>query len=216
MFEKIEINSKRWFDLTPLLNEEFRNIDGYEGLYQISNYGRIKSGLRYVKLGNNNKKIPEKILKMSFNVYGYCHTTISNKNKRKLVYSHIEVGKKFLPNVDNKPTINHKDGNKKNNCVDNLEWATYSEQLYHAYNNNLRIKPFGEINTMYGKSGKKHHRSKPILQYDLHGNFIKEWENAYEIKRQLGIAQGNINQCCLGKRKKAHNYIWKYKKIEGK
>ena len=205
MFEQVEVNSERWFDITPFKNEEFRDIQDYEGMYQVSNYGRVKS------IRNN------KILKTSPNTYNYFGTTLSNNGNRKQVYLHIEVAKAFIPNPLNKPTINHEDGNKKNNRIDNLSWATYSEQLNHSYKNDLRKKPLGKLNPMYKKTGKKHHKSKPIYQYDLDGNFLREWENAYEIKRQLGIAQGNINQCCLGKTRKSHNYIWKYKlEKEGK
>lgn len=98
----------------------------------------------------------------------------------------------------------------QNNCVDNLEWATNSEQTRHAYNNNLRKKPCKELNNMFGKYGSKHHRSKKVYQYDLDGNLIKVWENAYEIKRELNYSQSEINKCCLNKKDKAYNYMWKY------
>lgn len=198
--ENVEVNSKRWFNLTSLLNEEFKDINGYEGLYQVSNYGRIKS------IRNNI------ILKTVPNTYGYPTVVLSNAKKKKTLTIHIAVAKAFIQNWEMKPTVNHKDGNKNNNIVENLEWATYSDQLKHSYTNHLREKPFGKLNTMYGKYGKDNPRSKPILQYDLDGNFIKEWENAYEIRRKLGYWQNAIYQCCLGRRKAAYKYIWKYKK----
>lgn len=153
--EKIEINSERWFDLTPLLNEEFKSINGFDGIYEISNYGRIKSNERYMMLGDNKIKIKTKILKLSTNIYGYYNATITNGKNKKQIYPHIEVAKMFIKNPNNKKTVNHKNGNKTDNRVCNLEWATHSEQLRHAYKLGLREKPFGIKNPMYRRKIEK-------------------------------------------------------------
>ena len=115
-----------------------------------------------------------------------------------------------MPNPENKPTVNHIDGDKSNNNIKNLEWATYSEQSKHLYKIGLKSKPYQELNPMFKKYGKLHHKSKPVIQYDLDGNFIKKWENSYEVQREYGYRQSNISECCLGKRKTAYKYKWKY------
>lgn len=209
-FENIEINSERWFDLTPLLNEEFKDIEDFEELYEISNYGRIKSNERYVMLGNNKIKTKTKILKLHPNIYGYYSATINNKKKRKQTYSHIEVAKTFIPNSENKKTVNHTNGNKMDNRVCNLQWATHSEQLLHAYNLGLREKPYGSKNTMYGKKGIDNHLSRTVYQCNLDGKVIKTWGNAYEASKELKIWQTGINRCCLGKTKQYKGFVWKY------
>lgn len=184
------------------MNKEiWKDIEGYEGLYQVSNFGNVKS------------LITNKIIKPSPNTYGYLNLCLFKNGRKKQITVHKLVAEAFIPNIENKPTVNHEDGNKNNNCVDNLSWATYSEQIKHAYDHNLRKKPYGKCNNMYGKYGNKHHRSKKVYQYNLNGNFIKEWQNAYEIKRELGYSQGEINKCCLNKKNSAYNYLWKYKEV---
>lgn len=130
-------------------NEIWKDIPGYEGLYQASNLGRIKSLNRKFYYGSKQKIIKEKIKKQCEtakrnNKKGYlCTRLLNSNNKSKAEYVHILVAKTFLKNDENKPTVNHKDGNKFNNCVDNLEWNTYSENNKHAVNNGLREKYIG-------------------------------------------------------------------------
>ena len=202
-------NSDEWLSLKLLPYEEFKDIEGYEGLYQISNYGRVKSLERFYYLGNNKIKTKEKILKISKNSHGYSHIQLSKKTP-KTMCTHTLVANHFIINVENKPTINHIDGNKQNNRVDNLEWATHSEQEFHAYKNNLRYKKFGSKNSMYGKKGENHHLSKPLVQKDLCGNIIKKWENSYEVVRILGYTQSGVSACCRGKTKTYKGYVWEY------
>ena len=125
-YEEVEVNSKRWFDLTSLLNEEFRDIKGFEGFYQISNYGRVKSLSRLHK--NNGKGYISKdlILCSSKNIWGYMQYHFSKDNKAKTKTAHRLIMETFVPNPNNYPCINHKDGNKQNNSLENLEWCTYS------------------------------------------------------------------------------------------
>lgn len=115
------------------MKEIWKDIEGYEGLYKISNYGRVKSIPR-----NGTQVKTEKILKRIITDCNYVVAVLSKENKIKRILVHRLVAKAFIPNPENKPCINHKDGNKHNNCVDNLEWCTYSENLKHAFANNLR------------------------------------------------------------------------------
>ena len=104
------------------MNEIWKDIDGYEGLYKVSNLGRIKS------LGNDKNR-KEKILKTGKNKFGYLHVILCKEGKVTTFRVQRLVANAFIPNPENKPEVNHIDENKENNCVWNLEWCT------HQYNN---------------------------------------------------------------------------------
>ena len=125
-------------DYKDLPSEEWRDVVGYEGLYQVSNLGRVKSF----------KKDKAKILKSNPGIGGYLRVVLCKDFKNKNRFVHVLVAKAFIPNPDNKPQVNHIDGDKTNNRVENLEWMTCSENIHHAFANGLR------------KSGCKHFRAK--------------------------------------------------------
>ena len=164
------------------MNEIYKDIPGYEGLYQISNLGNVKSLKRNKILAKNN------------NGNGYLYACLSKDGQAKNYYIHRLVSQAFIPNPDNKPEVNHKDENKENNCVENLEWVTSKE------------------NTNYGSRTKRASENcqKPINQYDLQGNFIKSWAGGTEIENVTGFARSNISKCCSGKYKTAYGYKWQY------
>ena len=163
------------------MDEIWRDIDGYEGLYQISNKGRVKS-LKYGK---------ERILKPILKSLGYYSIILCNYGVMKQFQLHRLVAQAFIPNPNKLPEINHRDENNKNNCVENLEWCN------RRYNIN------------YGTRNER--VSKKILQYSRSGDFIREWKSAAEVKRVLDINNSNIIQCCKGKRKSSGGFIWIYK-----
>ena len=169
------------------MNEIWKDIDGYEGLYQVSNLGRVKS-LNYLHTGK------ERNLKPGTDGSGYRFVGLYKNGKTRLFYIHRLVAKAFIPNPDGKLEVNHKDENKTNNCVDNLEWMTRQE------NNN-----YGTRNERVSKS-----LSKSVFQYSLDGEFIRKWPSTIQIERDLGFSIGNISQCCNGKLKSAYGYIWKF------
>ena len=181
--------------------EVWRDIKGYEGLYQISNWGRVKS------LPRKYAQKTEKILKNCKNGSGYYLVVLNKNGESKNHHIHRLVAEAFIHNPDNLPIINHKNGNKLNNSVENLEWCTYSHNTLESY----RLNPRETYSPSRGKFGKDHHNSKKVLQYDLNGNFIREWECAREIQRRLNIHVGNISSCLNGKRKTTGGYIWKFK-----
>ena len=110
------------------MEEIWKDIEGYEGIYQVSNLGRVRSLDR--KVWNYTKK--GRILKSHSNGHGYQNVSLHNKNKiEKHAYIHILVAKAFIPNPENKKEVNHKDFNKENNCADNLEWVTREENKKH-------------------------------------------------------------------------------------
>ena len=118
--------------IEDLDGESWKWIRGYEGIYKISNYGRIKSFPR----NGTIKKV--KILRPGFNKFGYLIITLSKNDKCKYFRIHRLVAEAFIQNPENKPEVNHKDGNKFNNYYENLEWTTSTENQKHAYNTGLR------------------------------------------------------------------------------
>ena len=163
--------------------EEFRDIPGYEGLYEVSNLGRVRS------------LETERILKPSKNTWGYLFVSLYKNGIKKAVRIHRLVALAFIPNPDNLPCINHKDEDKTNNTVDNLEWCD------DKYNAN-----YGTRNERIAEKTRK-----PVLQFDLLGNFIREWPSITKVEEETGIWQTHISKCCLGLRHTAGGYLWKYK-----
>ena len=116
-------------------NEEWKDLADYEGLYQISTYGRVKSLHRQVKNGDGEITVNERILGWHFTEQNYATVMLSNNGKYKNCKVHRLVASTFIPIIKGKDVINHKDGNKMNNIVDNLEWVTTNENIAHALNN---------------------------------------------------------------------------------
>lgn len=188
-YEKVEINSERWFDLTPLLNEEFRDIPNYKGQYQVSNYGRYKS---FIKC-NSHPKVP-RIMKVQHNHKGYLTVKLFDK----YLTCHRAVAQAFIPNPNNLPQVNHKDLNKENPKVYNLEWCTNAENQKHLWENGNRDK-----NCMINVTSIK------TVQYDLKMNKIASFKSASEASRTTGISQTGISQCCRNKGE-IRGYIFRY------
>lgn len=134
------------------LKEEWKPIKGYEGLYEINNFGEVKALVRIKNCNRGYGKIKEHIMKQTNCRSAYYRVPLTNRNHIKKYYLvHRLVAMTFISNPDNFKDVNHKDGNKLNNRVDNLEWCTRSYNLYHAYNNGLRptIKQLcGELETL--------------------------------------------------------------------
>lgn len=157
------------------MNEILKQIKDYPD-YAISNLGNVYS----YKNG--------KVVKLSplITKGGYLFIVLYKNGERKYYLIHRLVAEAFLPNPNNYPQVNHKDENKQNNNVENLEWCT------------------AQYNTEYSKA-------KQVEQYDLSGNLIKTWKSLMEIQRQLGYLISTISKCCNGIYKQAYGYIWKYK-----
>ena len=163
----------------------------YEG-YEVSNFGRVRS-LNY----NRTNKIRE--LKSYTNKFGYLRTYLRKDNVTKYIFVHRLVANVFIPNPLNLSQVNHKDENKTNNNVENLEWCTCT------YNIN-----YGSRNEKSAKTNTNGKKSKKVLQFSLTGEFIREWPSTMECGRN-GFIQGNVAACCRGQYKKHKGYIWRYK-----
>ena len=184
------------------IKEEWRPVKGYEGLYEVSNLGRVKTLQRVYHCGNHHsyRMVDEHIMKPVKIKGGYLRIALSNGCKRSSHLIHRLVAEAFIQNPDNLPTINHKDCNPSNNFVDNLEWC--SQQYNNRYGD--RIEKVRKKTLNHPK------RSKIVLQFNLEGEYINKFLSANEVQRQLGYLQSNISGCCLGKKKTAYGFIWKY------
>ena len=163
-----------------MTEEVWRDVKGYEGLYQVSNMGRVKS-LKWNK---------ERFLKPGMDKDGYLLVTLCAGGKPKTLKVHRLVCEAFHENPDNKPQVNHINEDKADNRVCNLEWCTCKQNINHG-SRNERV-------------------SKPVGQYSLDGKLIKLWPSTIEVQRQAGFSQGNISQAANGKYKQAYGCIWKY------
>ncbi|MBQ3414509.1 MAG: HNH endonuclease [Clostridia bacterium] len=196
------------------MKEIWKSIENYP-YYQISNFGRVRSLDKYVKHYKSRCGFALRkgmILKTKYDKDSYYTICLRNNGIAKTLKVHRLVAQAFIPNPNKLPIVNHKDENKSNNFVwinddgsvdlekSNLEWCT------QEYNNNYNFRQ-----QRISRETIKKKLSKPILQYDMKGNFLKEWPSGIEIQRQLGFSQANISRCCLGKSNYAYLYKWKYK-----
>ena len=183
-------------------NEVWKDIVGYEGLYQVSNLGIVKSLKRKVYAGRNRMRWQyERILSNNkTNGNGYIVVSLNKESKSKNKYVHRLVAEAFLENPNNYKYINHKDQNTFNNNVNNLEFCTAQ------YNSTYR--------DAHIKRGLKHRNnlvnSKKVYQLDENENIIKEFPSMAEANRQLGTNHTSIYACINGKQKHAFGYKWKY------
>lgn len=170
--------------------EIWKDIEKFRGLYKISNLGNVKS------LVSNKILSPAIIAYRDNKKTGYYVVNL----KGKLYYIHRLVAETFIPNFNNLPQVNHKDGNKKNNCVENLEWCTNSENIKHAYKNGLMVA-----------HAPKSRKVKSVKQIDKYTNeIIREWNSIIEAAKSLNIGKTCISGCCRNKQKTAGGYVWKF------
>lgn len=198
MLLRIGTQEGQWIGKIKKMNEVWKDIQGYEGKYQVSNLGRVKSLARYRKNNGNSQTFQEeRILKQSINNCGYCIVELSFEGKRKRYSVHRLVANAFVKNDEGKEQVNHKDENKQNNYADNLEWCTCKE------------------NTNYGSHNKRMAITKgtAVVRIDENGN-CKEFYGISEAARQNKIPQSCISECLSGKTKKAGGYYWRKKAIE--
>lgn len=183
------------------VKEIWEDIAGFENHYQVSNYGRVKSLTRKTKHWRGGlRSLKGKIIKIIKIRKGYCYVSLKTNTNTKIV--HRLVAEAFIDNPENKPCVNHKDGDKWNNHVSNLEWVTYSENEKHSY------KVLGKKPNLNGL-GKTPHNAKKIRQY-LKGKFIKEYPTATEAARSIGSRQSTVSACANGIYKSCKGFQFRY------
>lgn len=189
------------------MQEVWKDIPDYEGLYQVSNLGRIKS---LEKKDKWDRIYEEKILKphKQHPKKGnqYVSIYLSKNGIKKRFFIHRLVMMCFSEQYDEKLQVNHKDGNKENNKLINLEWCTQSENIKHSYKVLGRKKPIG----LKGVVGYANKTSKAVIQYDKFGNIVNKYGSANQASLITGIDYSTIKQVCRGVGKTAGGYIWKY------
>lgn len=172
----------RCLDVT---REIWKDIEGYEGSYQVSNLGRVKT------LGR--RRVRESIMKTE--IYkGYDRISLSKNNKSKHYFVHRLVAAAFISNPNNLPCVNHKDENPSNNNANNLEWCT---QHYNLCYGNRRQKVIEK-------------ERKAVNQYDKNGNLIMVHYSIQQAARNICKNAGPICRCCKGKQAYAYDYKWSY------
>lgn len=188
--------------LENLPNEEWRDVVGYEGLYKVSNLGRVKMLERKVLANKSIKTIKEHLIKQIKSPKGYLFVDLWTKNKNKRVGVHICVLMSFCPTNNSSLECNHINENRDDNRIENLEWLTHKENLN------------------YGNRTQKHKQallnhpkmSKGVILCDKKGNVIKEYPSMREVIRELHIGGKTLKDCCDGIREYKNGLTFKYKK----
>lgn len=186
------------------MQEIWKEIPGWEGFYEASNLGEIRS-IRRVVTRPNGRPLPvnSKILSQATNKYGYKAVVLCRHGVMKTMAVHRLIAMTFIPNDCNYPTVNHKNEVKSDNRAENLEWCTL------AYN--IR---YGTCQARRAQKVKKNNpkTSRPVIMMDLSGGALQEFPSLMEAQRQTGVKNQNIWECCAGGRSKtAGGYKWKFK-----
>lgn len=182
------------------MREIWKDIPGYEGFYQASSFGNIRSRYRVLK--------PQQCTN------GYLFVCLSVRGKVSQHRVHRLVAMTFIDNPNNYPEVNHIDEDKTNNNISNLEWiSVYLNRMHGTRNKRAHSHGVcrGEKNPMYGRLGAANPLSKAIIQLDFNGNIVGEYAGIKEAARMTGANASSISRAAKGKIKSTHGYVWKYK-----
>ncbi len=197
-----------WREQRLSKKEEWKDIEGYEGLYEISSFGNVKS-LNYRRTWKEENIKPSKC-------NGYCHILLHKNTIKKTKKIHRLVSIAFIQNVYNKLEVNHINWIKTDNRVENLEWCTRSENNKHAWDTWLnKVSESNNFKTnnprpTKWKFWKDNPNSKPVNQYTKGWELIREWLSVVDIKRELWINYWNISSCLRWRYKSAGWFLFKY------
>lgn len=197
------------------MEEVWKTIEGFDGKYEVSNLGRIRSLTRRVRCGGGFRLNYGHILKTTV-VYrkNIAYRSISlwdSVDGQKTVLVHKLVAKAFLNNPENKPCVDHIYGSEFGDAVWNLRWCTQKENMsFELARMHCSKSKQGEKHPRYGKFGADNPCSKAVLQFSLKGNVIQKYNSVTEASNCTGINLGHLAACCRGKQKTAGGYIWEY------
>lgn len=178
------------------------DINGYEGLYQVSDKGNVRSVDRYVSSKNNSVRLQHgKILKQYIDEDGYCRVGLHKDGKEYTVGVHRLVAESFIPNSNNLPLVDHINGTRNDNNVGNLRWFTV-----HLNNSTDTARE-----RKSAAAFKREDNKKQIIQYAIDGGLIGIYNSTMEAERNTNVDHSTIIRCCKNKQKTAGGYIWKYK-----
>lgn len=182
--------------------EIFADLKGFEGLYKISTKGRVQTMGK--GLSTNPSNCVRKIMKQRTSTNGYKRIKLCKEGRYYSKLVHRLVAETFLSNPKSKPQVNHRDGNKQNNCLENLEWCTASENVKHSFLIGIASNP----------KGKDHPQSIKINQLSKDGSLIRTFGSIKEVTRELGFNTFGIINCCKKRKryKTAYGYKWEYAK----
>lgn len=183
------------------MKELWKEVKGFEGLYEVSNKGFVRSIRRKVNFGTQARFVDAKILKPFKKKEGYLSVKLYKECKQYTYYIHRLVAFAFCDGYVDGMDVNHKDGDKTNNVSCNLEWCTRKENINHAVHITHRIKG----NTSFGRP-----YQKPIIQLSLNGDVINKWDSAFHAQRVLGFCESGIRKCLHGKSSKYKGFKWTY------
>lgn len=189
--------------------EHWKDIKGYEGLYQVSDLGRIKSLERTFRSGKNHLNVmtyPSRVIKNKRYKSGYLYIVLSKNGVPKKFKIHRLVAQAFCPNPDGKPCVDHINTKRDDNRAENLRWVDNITNQNNPISIRLRSRnKMGDLNPM-----KK--RQKPIVQIDpATGRVIGEFSGAKAAARELGLDSGNISRVCNGQREKYRGFVFRFK-----
>ena len=184
--------------MAKVIGEIWKPIPNYEGFYEVSNTGKVRSIYRY-----------KCVLKPMISNAGYERVDLFKNKGRKQFSVHRLVAMAFISNPDSKLFVNHKDENKLNNSVDNLEWVTHVENCRYGTAINRRTKHFDYAHRKINNANQIEACSKPIAQYTKDGRFIRNWASASECHKETGIATSGIRRVVNGERKSAGGYVFR-------
>lgn len=185
------------------MKEDWVPIRGYEGLYDISNKGRVRSLDRTVKCQGGDYHVTGRILKLHKKPSGYMFVTLAKNGRAKRYYLHRLIAEAFIPNPLRLKQINHKDENKTNNALSNLEWCTASYNINYG-KRSAKVIETKNKNASIGAE-------RPVLKFDKSGKFIKEYQSIKIAAERNGVYRSNIYKCCSGKYSQTGGYKWKFK-----
>lgn len=186
------------------LVEEWRPVVGYEGLYEVSDCGNVRSLDTFVRTKGGVLRLAKgRIRKLQRDDDGYMRVELYGGKKPKLVGVHRLVAEAFIPNPDNKEQVDHINGVRDDNRIENLRWFTLEE------NNSTDLAKSRKSKSAFERNDNK----KIVYQYTMDGEFVAKYNSTMEVERKNGFKRASISRCCNKKQKTAYNYKWSYNEV---